>query len=169
MEEDNIKILKTRYAKGEISKKEYEEMKKELAVSNVQKGNIRVTEKKGGGGGIIGVIILIVIVLAVLYLLSTGALNSLVSGAVAHSGGLTNPTVVVSGYVKTSPLTSPSSITFGSSTVTVNNGYYTVSLQNDQYYAISVSYSSLTGTQSCNAGSLDLQASSSNYNYNVSC
>jgi hypothetical protein len=170
MEQESIDVLKARYAKGEITKNEYLEIKGELVKEEANKEERKNKENRGGGAGkIMGFVIFVALILVLLYFLSTGALNSLISGAVANSGGITNPTVLVSGYVKTSFSTTPSSITFGASTVPITNGRYSVSLQNDQQYGVVVSYSSLTGTQNCNAGSLDLQTAENSYNYNVSC
>ena len=174
-DEEHIKILKQRYAKGEISKKEYEEMKEEFSDNNVQKENvqkenIQTIKKNGVFDAVMKVFILIGVVLIVIVLLGTGIINTLFSSAVSHSGGLANPTVVVSGYAKTNIGTFPTSITFGSSTVTVSsNGYYSVSLDNDQAYPISIAYSSVTGNSNCNAGDLNLQAPSSNLFYNATC
>lgn len=170
MEEDSFKILKQRYAKGEINKKEYLEMKEDLKEdSDTKKPEIIKPETKSSGSGMGVVIVLLLVVLAVVYLLSTGALNSLISGAVVHSTQIANPVVNVNGYVKTTVGTTPESITFGSSTVAVTNGYYSVSLQNSQQYSITIYYQSISGTRNCNAGTLNLATSSSAYAYNVTC
>lgn len=173
-EDESLKILKQRYAKGEITKKEFLEMKEDLKgggedASAAKPAEMAKPETKSSGSGLGAAIVILLLIGGGLYLLSTGALNSLLSSAVVHSTQIANPTVTVSGYVKTTPGTSPTSVTFGSSTVTVNNDHYLVSLQNSQEYPISVSYQSITGTQSCNAGTLNLATSSSTYAYNVTC
>ncbi len=178
MTNEALKRLKMRYADGKISKEEYQEMKEELKDEEEQVDDKPIPKKvssesevkhKSYIGAIIGVIMLITVIFVILYLLSSGILNSLFSGAISHSVGLTNPMVTVYGYAKTSIGTSPISVTFGSSTTSVNNGYYSVSLQNSQQYSIIIAYSSLVGTETCDAGILNLQSSSSNLYYNVSC
>ena len=186
-DEDHIKILKQRYAKGEISKKEYLEMKEELDESenesensdNTVKNEIKTERKSSAVGDFFGglvklvvvlVVLAVILVLGILYFLSNGTLGSLFSGAVTHSTAITNPVVSVSGYAKTNLGTSPISINFGSSTTSVSsNGYYSISLNNDQTYSISITYSGVTGNSNCNAGTLSLQTSSSSLFYNATC
>ena len=118
--------------------------------------------------------ILIVVILIGLYLVIGHFVNS-PAQCVAMTGSNAN-FVTVCGYVKTSLGTTPISITFGQSysgsTVTVTNGYYSVNLFASEYgepYPINVSYSSLTGTQHCGAGVLNLRNTSDTYSYDVAC
>ena len=126
-----------------------------------------------GAGTIIGIIVLILVVLTVFYLLSTLSLNSLTSSAVRNAGAITNPTVIVSGTVTTQGIgTHPVSVTFGSSTTSVgSNGYYSISLQNDNSYPVTVAWSGPGGVGSgtCTYGTLDLQSNAASYSYAVSC
>lgn len=171
MSDEYIKILKQRYAKGEITRDEYLEMKEELNEGDKPDNAVEKKAKNNHNHSFIkGLFLALIFVLVVLYLLSSGIFGSLFSGAVTHSVAITNPVVLVSGYAKTNLGTTPISITFGSSTTSVSsNGYYSVSLNNDQTYPISIAYSSLTGNSNCNAGSLNLQTSSSSLFYNATC
>lgn len=181
-EENSIKILKQRYAKGEITKEEYLDMKEELIKDDNEPVKVYSTKPDGKKSssivwGIIKVlfifIIIGIIVLGAFYFLGSGVLNHFTSSAIQNAGTIAIPTVTVSGIITTQGAgTHPTSITFGSSTVTTDsNGRYSINLQNNNVYQIQVAWSSIGGFTSgtCNAGSLNLQSQSSALMYNVTC
>ena len=126
--------------------------------------------KQGHGARNIGIAVLVIIVLILFAYLVYPQL-------VSRTPAVAYPNVTVSGGVTTVGVgTSPISITFRSdngqsSTATVNNGLYSISLPNGHDYNLTVSYKAAAGltTSTCNAGSLNLNVQASSYSYSMSC
>jgi hypothetical protein len=174
-DEESLKILKQRYAKGEITKKQYLEMKEDLRedTSTPQPQYRQPKQKSSHLGAIIGFFFIIFLIIGAFVLLGSGMLNHILTSSVNNAQTIAVPTVVVSGTITTQGAgTHPVSVSFGSSTVTVGSkGQYSVSLSNDNSYQITVDWASIGGVDSgtCNGGTLNLQSTSSTYSYDVSC
>ena len=119
--------------------------------------------KNNNKGNWTAVIIVIIIAIILYYLF------------VAKSNPLTNPSILVSGTVTTSPLTTPASVIFSGSgrsyTAGVSNGAYSINLPGGISYQVTVVYSAAisSGSNNCNAGAVFIATAPSPYTYNPSC
>ena len=115
----------------------------------------------------VAIVIVIILIIGVIAYL---AFDTDVIGGVAYHN------VSVTGSISTVGLdTHPIRVDFTNpngvvSSATVTNGYYSITLTNNQDYTVTVDWSGLLGaTGSCNGGSLNLNANSGSYSYSTSC
>lgn len=112
------------------------------------------------------VVIVILLIAAVAIIL----LDTNIAGGIAYHNVTVTGTISTVG-VGTNPIrvdfTNPNGVV---SSATVTNGYYSLTLVNNQDYTVTVDWSGLLGaTGSCNGGSLNLSVNSGSYTYNTSC
>jgi hypothetical protein len=112
---------------------------------------------------IVGIVVVILIAAYILFDTNIGGgiayHNVAVSGSISTVGVGTTPIRV--------DFTSPNGVT---TSATVTNGYYSVTLTNNQDYTVTVDWSGLIGSSgSCNGGSLNLNANSGSYSYSTTC
>ena len=192
-EDESIKILRQRYAKGEITKKQYLEMKQELVEENenedkrvVDKNNNpnkNEQPKKGSSAKtIIGIVVVLAVIGIFLLLITSSHTNSNNGSSQSSSNPLAvlepPATVTVSGAASASGQgTSISQVVFTGSNgasypAAVSGEQYTVSLPNPGTYNIQETWSGQYSWQggNVNAGSYSLSqgtGASSSVQYNL--